>query len=192
MQTQSKKNIITVASGGCLNTSLLPYFLVKLKSFYDVDIKCALSAEAQNFLQTIALQAITRSEVYINNAQMSAEHNSPLHIEFAKTDLLVVFPATPRIIAESALGIISDPVTRLIAFFPKDKILIAPAIHPELYQNTYLNHLATLEKIGCTIIKQGNEFSEQATWNQVENQISILLKLSAKEVCSEIVSTRSL
>lgn len=52
----------------------------------------------------------------------------PRHLAWRHAALLVVHPASARVLAEAAAGSVTDVVTRLIAFVPPERVVIAPAI----------------------------------------------------------------
>jgi len=144
---------ITIASGGVLETSFLPFQLnVLQRVFADYNFKVCISPKAEEFVSRISLKGITKNEVYTEDSKFQNNSSSPNHLFFSNSDLLIVYPASPRIIVEAAIGNITCPVTRVIAFTDKSKILFAPTIHPQLNQKIYQSHIENLKKIGCSFL----------------------------------------
>jgi len=174
---------IVVAAGGVIETALLPYNLVHLLSCVDITVSIAISPSAEKFVTETALQAITKKAVYHEEKIFDLLTGQPLHLAYSNSDLLVLYPATARIIAQCALGEITCPVTRLFAFTPKEKILIAPAIHPRMDKRIYQPHLDKLTELGCQVLNQYQEDSSPySLWSQIELKVAEMLeveKLSA-------------
>lgn len=168
---------IVVAAGGVIETALLPYNLVHLLSCVDIAVSTAISPSAEKFVTETALHAITKKLVYHENQLFDPLTGKPLHIAYSEADLLVLYPATARIIAQCALGEVTCPVTRLFAFTPKAQILIAPAIHPRMDNRIYQPHLDRLKELGCHVINQWREDgSEYSLWSQIELKVGEMLE----------------
>lgn len=118
----------------------------------------ALSAGALDFVTTDAMSAVSGSAVYDANTQLDA-HGVPMHLSLAEADLLVLVPATARIFAECALGIVSCTVTRLFAFTPKERVVLAPALHPRMDLRLYRDHEKRLVDVGCTVLARDDLFA---------------------------------
>lgn len=176
MMSQSSNLWVVVAAGGVIDTALLPYNLLHLTSCVDITVSTAISPSAQRFVTETALYAITKKAVYHENQLFDPFTGKPLHLSYSESDLLVLYPATARIIAQCALGEITCPVTRLFAFTPKDRILIAPAIHPRMDMRIYQPHLDKLRDLGCQVLSQEHEESSPySLWSQVELKIADML-----------------
>jgi phosphopantothenoylcysteine decarboxylase/phosphopantothenate--cysteine ligase len=169
---------IVIASGAALETSLLPYHIVNLIAHYDLDVSVALSPNALEFVTPLALQAITKRHVYVSNTQLDSRTSEPLHLVCARADLVILYPATPRIISQAALGQITCPVTRVFAFTPKPRIIIAPFLHPDLDTQIYEPHLEALRALGCSVLQHDGKSSP---WRQVAAGIGAALELSYVE-----------
>jgi phosphopantothenoylcysteine synthetase/decarboxylase len=174
---------ITVAAGGTIETALLPYHLVHLRAHYKVETRVALSQEAQHFATTLAFRGITKSEVYVENDQFDSS-GTPLHLALSTCDLLVIYPCTPRIISEAANGAVSCCVTRLFAFTPKERIVVAPHIHPQLARSLYETHLERIEGLGCLILRSDTLW---APWADVELAIERKLGLTRRTPEQEVI-----
>ena len=175
--SHTSKLWITVAAGGVIETALLPYNLVHLLSCVDIAVSAAISPSAEKFVTETALHAITKKVVYHEKQLFDPLTGKPLHIAYSEADLLILYPASARIIAQCALGEITCPVTRLFAFTPKERILIAPAIHPKMDKRIYQPHLNKLQELGCHVLNQWQEdASTYSLWSQIELKIGEMLE----------------
>ena len=96
--------------------------------------------------------------------------------------MLVVAPATPRILVECAQGSITCPVTRLFAFTDKARVIVAPALHPRLDPRVYRPHVAALRELGCTVVGGDDLF---ASFADVKAELARRLGLGAAPAASE-------
>ncbi len=166
---------VVIAAGATLDTAMLPGRLLELAGRYGVQLYAALSHEALEFVTLTALAAITSHPVYHENSQFDPASGLPMHRVLRECDLLVLYPASARILAQCALGEVTCPVTRLFAFTPKDRVLIAPAIHPDMSRELYDPHVKRLSGLGCKVLAAADLW---ANWRDVEDAIVDRLKLS--------------
>ncbi|EDX82958.1 Flavoprotein [Synechococcus sp. PCC 7335] len=143
---------LVIAAGGALETALLPYYVVRLLTTTSLSVRVVLSPHALDFVTPTALQGLTEHPVYTEQIKFHPLSGKPMHLAFADTDLLLVYPATCRVIAEAALGIVSCPVTRVIAFSPKEKVIMVPYLHTAHHQMVYREHLGQLRRQGCEVV----------------------------------------
>jgi Flavoprotein len=170
---------VVIAAGATIETSLLPYHLVHLMSHLNIAVSCAVSANAKNFVTETALKGITGMPVYNDEQLFDPISGQPLHLRYSESNLLVIYPASARIIAQCALGEVTCPVTRLFAFSLKENVIICPALHPRMDIRLYLGHLNTLQKFGCTILGNvGESTNSESIWPQVEREIADRLGIS--------------
>jgi hypothetical protein len=153
--------VIVFAAGGALETAFLPYRLFHLQQDLGVRARVALSPRARDFVSVLALEALTGSSVYGAGAELDHEH-VPLHVAWCEPTVLVLAPATPRILVECAQGSITCPVTRLFAFTDKARVVVAPALHPRLDARIYRPHVATLRELGCAVVGGDDLFASFA------------------------------
>ena len=158
MSMQSKQSpnktprlTVTMASGGVIETAMLPYYLSRFLLTYDLDVRIALSSSAEKFVSSLALEALSHHPLYTENHDFNPYTGEAFHLSYSKTDCLFVFPASARILAQAALGIIDCPVTRLFAHFDKSKIIIVPWMHPDHDARIYLRHIHFLQELGCQV-----------------------------------------
>ncbi len=140
-----------IACGGTIETALLPGRVLFMRADFEVDIHLAVSPGALDFVTLTALRAVSGNPAYHQNAQFDAS-GAPLHLALSSADAMVVYPASARILAECANGSITDPVTRLFAFTPKQRIAVAPAIHAQMDPRPYRDHVNKLRDLGCTVL----------------------------------------
>lgn len=181
---QSPKNLwVVIAAGGTIETSLLPYHLVHLKSHLEIEVAVAISPAAQKFVTHTALRAITGKPVYYENQDFDPVTGRPMHLYYSEADVLVIYPASVRILVQCAIGEITCPVTRLFAFSPKDKVVILPFIHPRMDSQIYQEHIDKLSDLGCTVLTSQKEMQQsQSPWLCVEQEIA--KRLAIKKVTS--------
>lgn len=160
---ESREPHLVIAAGGALETAFLPKRIFDLRADHRVSLSVALSPCALDFVTPTAIGAVAGSKPYLANDDLDAS-GMPRHLRLAEADRLVVYPATARIVAECALGIVSCAVTRLFAFFPKERVVVAPAIHPMMDMRIYAPHLARLRELGCTVVGAEDAF---ASWADV-------------------------
>ncbi|PMS15119.1 hypothetical protein C0Z18_28565 [Trinickia dabaoshanensis] len=169
------------AAGGGIETSLLPFYLLRMRAQYEnLSIRVALSPGAQQFVTTTAIRGATRGEPYTENVLFDDVNRLPMHLSVATADLLVIYPATPRILAECAIGSITCPVTRTFAFFKKQNVIVTPFLHPDLDHRLYVRHLDTLTELGCTVLRptEGSLSWESGNaWSSTERAICTSLNL---------------
>jgi len=119
------------------------------------DVRVVMTADAQRFITPLPFKTLTRNPV-VTDLYDEDEGWKPTHIELADAaDLLVIAPATANVIAKLAHGIADDALTCIaLAFNPKAKILIAPAmngkmwLHPATQANVKILKARGVEFIG--------------------------------------------
>lgn len=167
---------VVFAAGGALETAFLPKRIFDLRADRLLRTSVAVSRGALEFVTKVAMAAVSGGPIYEASAELDG-HGVPLHTRLSEADLLVLHPATGRILAESALGIVSCAVTRLFAFTPKDRIVVAPALHPNMDRRIYDEHLKRLRGLGCTVLGGEDAF---ASWAEVESHIVARLSLAKR------------
>ena len=157
-----------LALGSCMETVTVPYHALRLVAAHpSLRLRFCVTPKALNFVTRVALEGISRSPVYCEENPFDPLTHRPFHLEFGELDLLIVYPATARLIAEMALGIISCPVTRAFAFTPKAKVFITPYLHPAMEPSIYIPHLAMLQRCGCHLVmpSQGATWRDESAWD---------------------------
>jgi phosphopantothenoylcysteine synthetase/decarboxylase len=167
---------IVLAAGGALEASFLPYRVFTLRAALEARITVALSGGARELTSEVALEALTGAPVYRDVAQLD-DARLPLHASWSSADLLVLSPATARIVAECALGIVRCAPTRLFSFTPKERIVVAPALHPSMDRRIYEPHVRRLAELGCTVLGGDDLF---VAWDDVVRHVRDRLALRAR------------
>jgi phosphopantothenoylcysteine decarboxylase/phosphopantothenate--cysteine ligase len=153
---------ITFGICGSIEAAIVPYHIARLRGSHPhINVHCVTTNGAMQFVTEIALRGISGCEVCTNDSKFCRD-GVPMHIANAARDLMVIYPATARVISEMALGIISCPITRAFAFCDKSKIIITPYFHPSMDLSLYTQHISVLKNIGCRVIEPNNEL----TWNK--------------------------
>ncbi|MEO0143745.1 MAG: bifunctional phosphopantothenoylcysteine decarboxylase/phosphopantothenate--cysteine ligase CoaBC [candidate division WOR-3 bacterium] len=111
--------------------------------------KVILTHSALKFIRPLSFKAITDAEVY------TPKHffKSNLHIEIARWgDILLVSPASANFISKFANGI-ADNLLLAIAISFKGRIILAPAMHDEMWKNTFIKeNVEKLRRNGIEIL----------------------------------------
>ncbi len=93
--------------------------------------KVILTQGALNFVKPLAYSSLTGADVYTDEDFFKAN----THIDIAKWgDVLLVAPATANFISKLALGI-ADNLLLSVALAFSGRIIIAPAMHTEMWEN---------------------------------------------------------
>lgn len=169
---------VTLAAGSCLETAVLPYHLMRLQiSHPDISVRVALSPRALDFVTQVAIEGVTGNPVYIENVPMDHGAGRAHHLELADADAVVIYPATARILAQCALGIVSCPVTRCFAFADKRRVIVTPYLHPRMEQRLYRPHIEVLCSIGCRIAQPDDEllWRDSSAWIATERLLGEVL-----------------
>ncbi|WP_408381725.1 flavoprotein [Paraburkholderia megapolitana] len=173
---------IVIGAGGALEAAMLPFHALRLRvQFRDLSVRIALTPGAEEFVTALALQSISNDQVYTEDLPIDSTTQKPMHMLLASASLLVLYPCTARIIAACALGLISCPVTRLFAFTPKDRIVVTPYLHPNMSASLYVDHIAKLRELGCTMVLPKNgglQWTDESAWTATELAVTERLRLS--------------
>lgn len=174
-----------LALGGCLETATVPHHALRLLAAHPgLSLHFSVTRRALDFVTPTALEGLSKTPVYGPDDRFDPKQRQPFHLHGRELDLLVVYPATARLIAEMALGIPSCPVTRLVAFTAKPKILVTPYLHPAMEPALYQPHLAVLRRCGCQLVlpSRGTMWSTESAWDSTRRALGRRLRLAeAKE-----------
>lgn len=179
-----KKHGVGFAVGGCLETSVLPYHLLRLVGTYpNLSLAFAVSSHALDFVTPVTLEAIARRPIYIEERRFDPLTRKPFHLVLSEMDVLVIYPATARIIAEAALGIISCLVTRAFSFMAKNRVIVAPYLHPAMDQRLYEDHLSKLRQLDCRLVlpEEGLFWRKRSAWEATKRMLCASLGLEANQ-----------
>lgn len=181
---------LTIAMGGIIETAIVPYHILRLISEYpELQLYCAATPSALKFVTKTTLYALTRHDVY-DEALLFANDGKPAHLTYSSSQVTLIYPATARILAECALGIISCPVTRVFAFADKHSTIVTPILHPRMDSSLYSEHIQKLQNVGCTIIlpSQGITWTHESSWVKTRAAVIGRLDLAENAVIPSAVS----
>src|SRR5690606_4641496 len=106
-----------------IETAMMPYYVSRFLMKTSVNVYIALTPNAEDFVSALSLQALSQNPVYTEAHKFNPYTGAPFHLTYSQSDALFVYPASSRILACAALGLIECPVTRLVAHTPKEKII---------------------------------------------------------------------
>ena len=117
------------------------------------EVSVIMTRTAENFITPLTLSSLAGRKVYTTSVDMDGEDWKMPHIELAQqTDVVLIAPATANIIAKMAYGFADDLLTSVV-LATKAKILIAPAMNTQMYQNSIVQeNCRRLKKEGFKII----------------------------------------
>ncbi len=127
--TQSKRILLIIGGGIAAYKSL---DLIRRLQDRGVQVRCILTAAAQQFVTPIAAGALCGERVYTDLFDAQTEFDVG-HIRLARdTDLIVVAPATADLMAKMAGGHADDLASAVLLATDKP-ILLAPAMNPRMW-----------------------------------------------------------
>lgn len=146
-----KKTVVLGVTGGIAAYKALD-IVSRLKK-KDIDVHVIMTKSAAEFVTPLSFKALSQNYVI---SDMFAEPKSfeVEHISLAnKADLFVIAPATANIIGKIANGIADDMLTTTV-MATKAKVLIAPAMNTNMYENPILKkNIELLKSIGYEFIE---------------------------------------
>jgi phosphopantothenoylcysteine decarboxylase/phosphopantothenate--cysteine ligase len=116
-------------------------------------VHVVMTKEAQELIKPIVFQSLSGNRVYSAGIFDAPDTWEIEHISLAaKADLILIAPATANIIAKLATGICDDLLSCTVCA-SKAKILIAPAMNENMYQNKITqSNIAKLKSCGYKFI----------------------------------------
>lgn len=135
MSTSLKnKNILVGVTGGIAVfkvCSLINHFIKE-----GADVRVVMTEAAKKFVTPLTFQALTNHPVYSDLFEIY-DQNAVEHIWLAKwPHIFVLAPATANTIGKIAYGFADNMLTTVIMALPKKtKVLIAPAMNTEMWNN---------------------------------------------------------
>ncbi|MDD5119760.1 MAG: flavoprotein [Candidatus Omnitrophica bacterium] len=119
-------------------------------------VHVVMTKEAQELIKPVVFRSLSGNKVYLG--QMFEEQDSwdINHIALArKADLILIAPATANIIAKLAAGICDDLLSCTVCA-AESKVLIAPAMNENMYNNKITqSNIAKLKSCGYKFIAPG-------------------------------------
>ena len=100
------------------------------------DVKVIMTKAATKFVTPLTFQALTNHAVYVDMFEIINQEEVE-HISLAKrADIFVIAPATAATIGKIANGLADDLLSTVVMALPsKTKIVIAPAMNTEMWNN---------------------------------------------------------
>lgn len=129
------KNIILGVTGS-IAAYKAPDIVNKLKK-EDMNVTVVMTESSENFITELTMQTISNNKVYTDVFDKQEESIS--HIDVVnKADLILIAPATANIIGKLANGICDDMLSTMCMVAKDKKIIIAPAMNTNMYENQIL------------------------------------------------------
>ena len=120
----------------------------------DIEVHVIMTESASKFVNPLTFQSISQNMVVTD---MFAEPKAweIQHISLAqKADLMLIAPATANIIGKVANGISDDMLSTTIMAASKAKVIFAPAMNTNMYQNKIVqNNIEKLKDFGYEFIE---------------------------------------
>jgi phosphopantothenoylcysteine decarboxylase/phosphopantothenate--cysteine ligase len=118
-------------------------------------VKVVMTKPATEFVQPLTFEALTGNPVVVEMFGPGASHGIT-HIKLADSaDIVVIAPATANIIAKIASGIADDMLT-CVVLATKAPVVIAPAMHNNMYINPITQeNIEILKNTGFYVIPAG-------------------------------------
>lgn len=147
------KNVVLGVTGGIAAYKALEVVSRLRKLNINVDV--AMSKSAQEFIRPLTFQSLSQNPV-ITDMYDEPKAFEIAHISLAKkADVFAVVPATANIIGKIANGIADDFISTSI-MATKAKILIAPAMNTQMYNNPMVqDNMKKLMDLGYHFVKPG-------------------------------------
>jgi phosphopantothenoylcysteine decarboxylase/phosphopantothenate--cysteine ligase len=125
--------------------------IIRLLTEAGHDVKVIPTANALRFIGATTLEALSHNSV---DPDLYTDVESVKHVELGQTaDLIIVAPATAAFLARMASGLADDLLMNTL-LATKAPILVAPAMHTEMWQNAAtVANVATLRERGIEILE---------------------------------------
>ena len=147
-------NVIVGVTGGI--AAYKSASLIRLFTEAGHSVQVVATLNATRFIGVTTLEALSHNKVQVIDPDLYTDVDTVKHVSLAKAaDLIVVAPATASFMAKVATGIADDLLTTtvLTAIAP---VVIAPAMHTEMWENSATQHnIATLIARGYYIVNPG-------------------------------------
>ena len=146
----SKCVVIGVTGGIAVYKAL---YLISALTKKDIEVHVIMTESASKFVNPLTFQSISQNMVVTD---MFAEPKAweIQHISLAqKADLMLITPATANVIGKISNGIADDMLSTTV-MATKAKVLIAPAMNTNMYQNPIVqNNISKLKDFGYKFIE---------------------------------------
>lgn len=166
----------------CVTSSIAAYKsidLARLLMRYGADVFPVMSPTTSLFLNPEILKWATGNNVV---TQLTGDLEHIRLSNFQKSDLVLVYPSTANTIGKFVNGIDDTPVTSIltVAYGAKIPIIIAPAMHEAMYNNSFIiENIEKLKTKGVFFIEPSID-EDKAKIATPESTLSYILKLFPK------------
>jgi phosphopantothenoylcysteine decarboxylase / phosphopantothenate---cysteine ligase len=147
-------NVVVGVTGGI--AAYKSATLIRLFTEAGHSVQVVATTNATRFIGTTTLEALSHNKVQIVDPDLFTDVEGVKHVALAKAaDLIVVAPSTASFLAKVSAGIADDLLTTtvLTASCP---VIIAPAMHTEMWENTATQqNISTLKNRGFFIVDPG-------------------------------------
>lgn len=146
-----KKNVVLGVSGGIAVYKALEITSLLIKK--DINVNVIMTENATKFVTPLSFQSLSQNVVACDTFQEPKVWEIQ-HISLAeKADVFLVAPATANIIGKVANGIADDMLSTTI-MATKAKVIFAPAMNTNMYENPILqNNIIKLKSLGYEFIE---------------------------------------
>ncbi|HCW53213.1 MAG TPA: bifunctional phosphopantothenoylcysteine decarboxylase/phosphopantothenate--cysteine ligase CoaBC [Clostridium sp.] len=146
-----KKNVVLGVSGGIAVYKALEITSLLIKK--DINVNVIMTENATKFVTPLSFQSLSQNVVACDTFQEPKVWEIQ-HISLAeKADVLLVAPATANIIGKVANGIADDMLSTTI-MATKAKVIFAPAMNTNMYENPILQeNIRKLKSFGYEFIE---------------------------------------
>ncbi|MBE6063198.1 MAG: bifunctional phosphopantothenoylcysteine decarboxylase/phosphopantothenate--cysteine ligase CoaBC [Clostridium butyricum] len=146
-----KKNVVLGVSGGIAVYKALEITSLLIKK--DINVNVIMTENATKFVTPLSFQSLSQNVVACDTFQEPKVWEIQ-HISLAeKADVFLVAPATANIIGKVANGIADDMLSTTI-MATKAKVIFAPAMNTNMYENPILqNNITKLKSLGYEFIE---------------------------------------
>lgn len=113
-------------------------------------VVCVLTKEATEFVTPLSFSTLSGNEVITD---LFGSRKTPLHVELAVCDLILVAPATYNFIGKIASGIADDPLSCTIAA-SHSSVVFVPCMETNMWENKVLqSNINKLKSVGYYFIE---------------------------------------
>ena len=146
-----KKNVVLGVSGGIAVYKALDIVSQLVKK--DVEVDVIMTKSATEFVTPLSFQSLSSNAVIVDMFK-EPKHWEIQHISLAKkADIMLIAPATANIIGKIASGIADDMLSTII-MATKAKVIFAPAMNTNMYENPIVqNNIEKLKSYGYEFIE---------------------------------------
>ena len=149
------KNILIGITGGIAAYKICE--LIRMYKRAGANVKVVTTQNALQFVTKLTLQNLSQNNVYTEEFEI--EDYKPEHISLAdEADIMVIAPATANTIGKLANGICDNLLTSIACAFKK-KILLAPAMNCNMWENKIVQeNIKKLSTLNYEIIEPESGF----------------------------------